>query len=78
MWRTPTGHTYTIEPEPPPVGRWSSPSIQDDWAPITDLIDLDPDPPLWETTATDTLPPDEGHELLLRHHVDALTAGPAP
>ncbi len=80
VWTTPTGHKYVVEPEPLPVGRWPTPTMLDDHTPMTELMDLigDPGPPLWETTVTDALPPGTGHEILLRHELDAIAAGPAP
>jgi hypothetical protein len=83
VWTTPTGHRYLVEPEALPLGQWPTPVVIDETTPIRQLIDLidtdHPNPPLWESTVTDALPPHEGHQLLLAHQADAITVGgPAP
>jgi hypothetical protein len=67
VWQTPTGHRYTVEPEPLPVGAWPLPVVPDHddtpLAELIDLIDLDDDNPYLDRSAVrDALGPRAGPE----------------
>jgi uncharacterized protein DUF222 len=76
VWRTPTGHRYTVEPEPLPVGSWPRPAIHDHDTPLAELIDLvdldEPHPILDRSTVLDALGPRAGPEPLLAWECDLI------
>jgi hypothetical protein len=73
---TPSGHRYTAETEPLPVGHWPSPVIADSHTPLDELIDLiDTDatgPPLDRSRVREALGPRAGSEPLVGWESDII------